>query len=285
MPRPPKFPDHAIARVRKELNLTREQLAKRTGISVHSLREIERQTYRLQPDTAKKISLATGVAVSSLLRNDEILLDGLGQPFTAASVGKKAHRDFRTSRNSAEQLFSILLAEISESERGQEVFYLEFNIWIAEIATRLGLKRKMLDRIFRLAQDEGVSFLVPEGLLLGDARERRRWRDEHFKVLVSIDDDGELRESAMTKRMKEMGAVEEHEFNSAHPGKATQLRELEERGRLGNISASQKKQLGRLRWFRIRLGFRELEQAKAWRAAADHCMKFGLPTPPLRPSN
>lgn len=79
------------------------------------------------------------------------------------------------------------------------MFYLEFDIWIVEIAERLGLKRKILDQIYRLARDEGVSFLVPEGLLPGDAKEPRRWRQQHFRALVPVGENGERREPAMTR--------------------------------------------------------------------------------------
>jgi hypothetical protein len=154
-----------------------------------------------------------------------------------------------------------MLAEISESQRGQEVFYLEFDTWIAEMAKRLGLKQKNFDRIHRLARDEGISFLVPEGLLMGDAKERRRWRQEHFKALFPVDENGEQRESVVTLRMAEMAALEEREFTGAYPRRAAQLEELEARARSGKLSISAIHRLDRLRWFRVRLGFDILEQS------------------------
>ena len=78
--RHPKNPDHPLVRLRAALKPTREQLAKRTGIPVPSLKDIGRGVYALSSRLAAQISLTTPVNPKSLLLGEDPLLDWNGQP-------------------------------------------------------------------------------------------------------------------------------------------------------------------------------------------------------------
>jgi DNA-binding XRE family transcriptional regulator len=89
MGRPLKNANHPLARLRRQLSdgythqMTRAELAKKTGIPERSLQDIEAGKYKLTHDVAIKIAAGTDVDANSLLRGDDPLLNYSGEPLDA----------------------------------------------------------------------------------------------------------------------------------------------------------------------------------------------------------
>jgi DNA-binding XRE family transcriptional regulator len=275
MPRPPKNPDNAIVHLRSILGLTQKQLAKRTRISIYSLKDIEDGTYRLSETVARRISKAVCVSAKSLLRNERPLLDQWGEPFGPDSYRKLANTDFRAKRASAEQLFAILLDEIWEGRpdagkkrgdllRDQPLFYFEFNDWMVKMAEQFRIKEKILSRIEDAAL-QGAIFLVPAGLLPAASHKRQEWLQAFLQARKDVEN--------------ERIALEEKQFEKEYPQKAEELRILKAKE---TLSTSQQERLGQLHVFRAFLGFGEPEDAEAWRTEEAPRLKLGLPALSLR---
>jgi hypothetical protein len=88
MGRPLKNSNHPLARLRVQLSenncspKTREWLAKKTGVPLPTIRDIELDKFQLSFTIATRISIRTGVDAGSLLRGDNPLLDLNGNSVT-----------------------------------------------------------------------------------------------------------------------------------------------------------------------------------------------------------
>ena len=131
----------------------------------------------------------------------------------------------------------------------------------------------VLARIEGAAADQGISFLVPEDLLPGDANTRRRWRQNYHKA-------GSQKFSEL---LRERAAMEEQQFKKEYAEEAEELRQLEEaESSRGDLSSSQKKRLDHLRGFQFRLGFEKFEHLEAWRIVEAPRLNLGLPALSLK---
>src|SRR5438445_6877137 len=98
MGRPAKNPNHPLTRLRRILStpnheVTRRDLAKRTGIPEASLKDIETGVYKMTREVAMRVSLATGVDPESLMLGDAQLWDVHDLPFTRASKKPQARSE------------------------------------------------------------------------------------------------------------------------------------------------------------------------------------------------
>jgi transcriptional regulator with XRE-family HTH domain len=156
MGRPAKNANHPLVRLRRQLSspddeVTRKDLAKRTGIPEPTLRDIERGKYRITPEVAIKVSFATKVDPRSLLAGDDPLLDILRQPFSKdTAVGWSEYPEWREEyRGAREQLFLALLDAAAE-KKIVRLIYFSFENWLATTIETLGLNdlfaQKLIDR-------------------------------------------------------------------------------------------------------------------------------------------
>jgi DNA-binding XRE family transcriptional regulator len=144
MGRPPKNADHPLVRLRALLStpndqVTRKDLAKRTGIPEPSLKDIETGKYKMTPEVASIIAYTTGVHPQSLLLGSRPLVDQRGQPFS-----KDSHKALEVPawsqeyREAMEQLFSAAL----DAARGKNfalLFSFLFEAWLSSTIQRFGL--------------------------------------------------------------------------------------------------------------------------------------------------
>lgn len=183
MGRPPKNANHPLVRLRRKLSewsphqVTRKDLAKRTGIPEASLRDIETGRYKLTYEVATKISFATRVDPRSLLAGDDPLLDLLRQPLSKDSLEWSQYpgspKEYREAR---EQLLGALL-DTAEEKKIVRLVYLSFENWLTTTIESFGLDelltRKLMDRFPSFDPD-----FVPDEFL----PENQRFRDEWLNL-------------------------------------------------------------------------------------------------------
>jgi DNA-binding XRE family transcriptional regulator len=155
MGRPSKNRNHPIVRLRKALStpnqeMTREMLAKKVGVPVTSLRDLELERYKLTPEVALKISFATGVDYESLLRGDDPLLDLAGDPLSSKSKTWLNDAWGSKDRRTYEVLLGCLL-KAAEKKKGLAVKVgLSFSQWIQEASLAFGLDQSVFEEFFAL---------------------------------------------------------------------------------------------------------------------------------------
>jgi transcriptional regulator with XRE-family HTH domain len=219
--------------------MTLNELARRTGISPHTLRRKEEQRLQLDPDEAARIGIVTDLDAKALLEGKVL-------------PRKRNRRSLRPRLDSAKLIFAMLVDEVLEkTERDQELFYHLFNSWISTIVDQLEL-RQILNRLHNAAREQGLCCIVPPGLLPQEENERRRWRQEHAKALFPVDGDGKLAESAFWKGYSKMVDSENERFRGAEPRAARHLEEMTDRKKTVRFSEKQDEQFGRLLEKRVR---------------------------------
>lgn len=157
MGRPPKDATHPLVRLRELLStedhqVTRKDLAKRTGIPETSLRDIETGRYKLTPDVAAKISAATGVDPQSLLNGDDPLLAhfqkvGLHwrqEPFSKDTpIGRELRPEHREV---IEQLFLAVLNAAEEKKIDSPIYFSFYN-WLSSTILAFGLEDLFAEKL------------------------------------------------------------------------------------------------------------------------------------------
>jgi transcriptional regulator with XRE-family HTH domain len=245
--------------------MTLRELARRTGISPHTLRRIEEQRLPLHPDEAKRIAIVTGADAKKLLADQVV-------------PAKKTNRDWSLRLDSAKIVFAALVDELldveayqsaqeafydaaaarelrgeaaktmDDADRRRELFYYLFSEWAAQIAEQFKLngELRLLDRIGRMMDDQGIKFIVPESLLPKDRSRRQRWHQGRGKALakdLALDDKGNLLETPFVKRRKEALAQQEQAFRNFDQRAAAELHGLL---RSVSLSSGEKSKLGKL---------------------------------------
>jgi DNA-binding XRE family transcriptional regulator len=150
MARPIKNRDHPLARLRETLSINREGLAKKTGIPLPSLKDIEAGKYKMTPRVATMIAYATGVNPQSLLAGDDPLLDLRLLPFSKDSPRLQPSVWDPEHREAMVQLFQAFL-DVAEEKKSMKLFAFLFENWVSETleAFRIDdtLYRKLTERI------------------------------------------------------------------------------------------------------------------------------------------
>jgi transcriptional regulator with XRE-family HTH domain len=90
MGRPIKNADHPLARLRAQLStknhqMTRAELAERTGVPEPTLKDIEFGKFQLTMETAIRIAISTGVTAFGLLEREKPLLNWRGDVLSPAT--------------------------------------------------------------------------------------------------------------------------------------------------------------------------------------------------------
>jgi DNA-binding XRE family transcriptional regulator len=174
MGRPPKNPNHPFARLRDTLGITREMLAKRTGIPEASLKDIETGRYKLTAPVALKFTYALGVSAQSLLTSEDPLLDYLGRPFTKDS--RRLPEAFlwpAEAQEVREQLFFAAWDTVREKKLSL-LLADSFETWLISTFQALGLEellaKKLTDRLLLFDPS-----LVPEDFRPEDKQLAKKW--------------------------------------------------------------------------------------------------------------
>jgi transcriptional regulator with XRE-family HTH domain len=180
MGRPAKNPSHPLTRLRAQLStpnhqITRQNLAKRTGIPVDTIKDIETGRFALSGENAFKIALATGVDGESLLKGDEPLLDLLGE-----QVSNKSHRLVdhllwsEAEADSVVGLFSVVLHAAQEKGRAMH-FYFLFRQWLPKTAELLGVLPEVRERLEPILGSLYPGLSLPESFYPENRKDRLKW--------------------------------------------------------------------------------------------------------------
>jgi DNA-binding XRE family transcriptional regulator len=148
MPRTPKDPNNPITKLRRQLStanqpLTRQMFAERYGFSAETLKALETGRYKLTNGVAMKIGVAVGVDISSLLKNQDPLLDWNGQPVTPNT--KPALRELNLNANSRlDYLINAGFNAARKHPKGDRsaLFVLLFDYWLADTMIELDVPRE-----------------------------------------------------------------------------------------------------------------------------------------------
>src|ERR1700730_18445335 len=197
MGRPPKDANHPLVRLRRLLStpsdeVTRKDLAKRTGIPETSLRDIETGRYKLTPDVAAKISAATGVDPRSLLAGDDPLLAhvqkvGLNfrqEPFSKDTPPGRERQP--EHREVIEELFLAVL-DAAEQKKIDHPIYFSFQNWLSSTIHAFGLEDLFAEKL-----TERFAFFnpwfVPFEFRPKDKRLAKEWDDFDHQVMKEYGD-------------------------------------------------------------------------------------------------
>jgi len=144
--------------------MTRELFAKRVGVPAGSVKAIETGKYKITPEVAMRVSLATGVAAESLMRGDERLLDVEGLPFTRVSRKPEAPPWCKELAESMLLLFRAVLTATEEKDVIMQ-FQFSFNVWLSSIVPALRISKEAFEQIERIGDRLDPDFSVPDALL------------------------------------------------------------------------------------------------------------------------
>jgi hypothetical protein len=144
MGRPLKNANHPIARLRELLSTTNDQvtrtdLSNRTGVPEPTLKDIELGKFRLMPNVAIRIGIATGVDPRSLMDADDPLLGLDGRPFSKEVHPPHYLSSFPLFREAREQLFAAAWEAATEKRLGLLLSF-SFETWLTEAITTLKLQ-------------------------------------------------------------------------------------------------------------------------------------------------
>jgi hypothetical protein len=184
MGRPPKNPNHSLTRLRRILStpnheVTRRDLAKRTGIPEASTKDIETGVYKMTPEVAMRVSLATGVDPESLMRGDDQLWDVAGLPFTKAS--KKPGPRSEELAASISLLFGAVLTAAKEKDVLRQFHFL-LESWLSKTVEELGISKQLFEQLHKIGDRLDPDFSVPDGLLPREGKAKQRWFESRQKL-------------------------------------------------------------------------------------------------------
>jgi transcriptional regulator with XRE-family HTH domain len=199
MGRPTKDANHPLVRLRRVLStpsdeVTRKDLAKRTGIPETSLRDIETGRYKITPEVATTIAYATGVDPRSLLAGDDPLLDHRGQPLSKDTPGAPRYYWWlRETQEVRRQLFSALL-DAAEEKKIVSLIHFNFENWLEAMIKAFGLEDLFAEKLMeRLTLFD--PYLVPHKFRPKNKDQDREWWDFDLQILkefMSILDDHKI---------------------------------------------------------------------------------------------
>jgi transcriptional regulator with XRE-family HTH domain len=157
--RPTKKPNHALARLRKQLSspkgyqMTRRELARKTGVPERSLQDIEANKYKLSPDVAARIAMATKVSAISLMNEEVPLKDDLGRTLSPSS-GKVRRGVLKTIETmeceaqirSRRELFEAVLEAAVEKDK-MSLFVYSFDHFLLKTVRSMGLENALSKKL------------------------------------------------------------------------------------------------------------------------------------------
>jgi transcriptional regulator with XRE-family HTH domain len=179
MGRPLKNAEHPIARLRRQLStlnhqVTRQELARRTGIPEPSIRDLETGRYKLTRDVAVRIAYATGVDPRSLLAGDDPLLDFRRQPFSKDSPRLPESLLWRPETQEVREQLFLAAWDAAREKNLSLLLAFGFEDWLLATFKALGLEalliEKLTDRLHLF--DPG---LVPDEFCPKNNRFAKRW--------------------------------------------------------------------------------------------------------------
>jgi hypothetical protein len=159
--------------------MTRADLAKKTGIPEASIKDIETGTYKMTPEVAMRVSLATGVDPESLMRGDDPLWDVGGLPFT--SVSKRPQTRSRELAASMSLFFGAILAAAEQKEVLRQFHFL-FETWLSRTVLELGISKEGFEQVNKIGDRLDPDFSVPEALLPREHKAKQRWFESRQKL-------------------------------------------------------------------------------------------------------
>lgn len=162
MGRPSKNPNHPLVRLRKQLSskiradtgdlvpmthqMTRGELAQKTGVPEPTLKDIELGKFKLTSDVAMKVAFATGVSLQSLTSGDDPLLDLVGNSLTASSP----KTDNLVLMPFYEQTLQHICLAVWEAAKEKKIGLLlsyNFENWLATTIDALGLRDGLTEKL------------------------------------------------------------------------------------------------------------------------------------------
>jgi hypothetical protein len=151
MGRPPKNPNHPLIRLRRALStpgreMTREDLAKKTGIPAASLRDIERSEYGMSDEIIAKISIATAVDHNSLMNGDDPLRDNFGAPLSSNSAKLEDMAEILVDKATLAFLVSVALDAAAEKGASYQFQFL-LQGWLCKTSKMFGLDKLITERL------------------------------------------------------------------------------------------------------------------------------------------
>jgi hypothetical protein len=159
--------------------VTRGDLAKKTGIPEASIKDIETGTYKMTPEVAMRVSLATGVDPDSLKRGDDPLWDVGGLPFTR--VSKRPQTRSRELAASISLLFGAVLAAAEQKDVLRQFHFL-FETWLSKTVLELGISKEGFEQVNKIGDRLDPDFSVPEVLLPREHKAKQRWFESRQKL-------------------------------------------------------------------------------------------------------
>jgi len=189
MPRAAQNPYHPLTRLRRQLStpghtVTREELAKRTGIPLGSIKSIESGKYALTNHLALKISLAVPVNPYDLFKGREPLRDFTGRPLSAQSVSLEVIRNGLGFEPLGAQTPLFVAETIFEAAKQKAVsiqFRFLFYEALVEAVELLGLQPLVAQALSGALGDFDPA-QVPEPLCPLEGEAAKRW--ERFVLRV-----------------------------------------------------------------------------------------------------
>ena len=187
MGRPPKNPTNALTRLRKAIStpsqiVTREILAERVGLSAPTIRDIETGRFQMTEAVARRIMLATGVSMRSLLANDDPLKDVGGKPLSPKST-VLSELDYQQERSMFDMLTTSLLA--AKEKKRSSIFYLLFSEWLSQAVDIIGATSTM-----KRALNRNLGFFdpyhVPEAFQPIDPKMKKRWSQSWAELTAAV---------------------------------------------------------------------------------------------------
>lgn len=153
MGRPTKNVGHPVVRLRIELSkdsahqVTRKDLAKRTGVPASSLKDIETGRYKMTPEVADQIAHAvTGLSARSLLAGDNPLLDLWGKRFTKDSPGWPEELWGQEDQEVRQQLFSAIWDVARKKKRSRSIAFI-FEAWLLKTFQAYGMEELLIEEL------------------------------------------------------------------------------------------------------------------------------------------
>jgi plasmid maintenance system antidote protein VapI len=185
MGRPSKNPNHPLTRLRRTLStpnheMTRKDLSKRAGIPEASIKDIETGVYKMTPEVAMRVSLATGVDPQSLMRGDDHLLDVAGLPFTR--VSKKQVLGW--SEELTESIFLLFQTILSAAKEKIAIrqFHFLFDAWISQVVPALGMAKEVFEQLNKIGDRLDPDFSIPDSLLPREVKAKQLWFESRQKL-------------------------------------------------------------------------------------------------------
>jgi transcriptional regulator with XRE-family HTH domain len=163
MGRPTTNANHPLYRLRVQLStkpdgtslthqMTRAELAEKTGVPEPTLKDIELKKFRLSLKIAMRISITTGVDAESLLRADNPLLDLESKPVTHQTrfKGRKMEEPFKHLRS----LIYETAWEVADERGMAGIVDTRMQDSLVQVFSELRLNKALADKLEKLQSSE-----------------------------------------------------------------------------------------------------------------------------------